>query len=52
MKVTKAPFGDRYCLLTIPNLDTNKMEMPECIKNGFFCTTVEHVEQMLMKKGV
>ncbi len=27
MKVTKAPFGDRYCLLTIPNLDTNKMEI-------------------------
>ena len=27
MKITKAPFGDRYCLLTVPNLDTNKMEI-------------------------
>ena len=27
MKIGKAPFGDRYCLLTVPNLDTNKMEI-------------------------
>ena len=27
MKITKAPFGNRYCLLTVPNLDTNKMEI-------------------------
>ena len=27
MKITKAPFGDRYCLLPVPNLDTNKMEI-------------------------
>jgi SNF2 family DNA or RNA helicase len=27
LKIGKAPFGDRYCLLTVPNLDTNKMEI-------------------------
>lgn len=27
MKIGKAPFGDRYCLLTVPNLDANKMEI-------------------------
>jgi SNF2 family DNA or RNA helicase len=27
LKIGKAPFGDRYCLLTVPNLDTNKIEI-------------------------
>ena len=27
MKIGKAPFGDRYCLLTVPNLDTETKEI-------------------------
>ena len=27
MKIGKAPFGDRYCLLTVPNLDTETREI-------------------------
>ena len=63
-KHVKKMFRQRYHVLAewdafhlhgctdVQQSDTNKMEMPECIKNGFFCTTVEHVEQMLMKEGV